>query len=117
MNAILPLSWVRVGRLDDIPPRAARVVRTPAGDVAVFRTGTDEVFALQDRCPHGAGPLSNGIVHDRRVTCPLHGMVLDLTTGHAVGPESCSAATIPARVVDGMVELGNLDTLMGTAHG
>lgn len=116
MNALSPLSWTSVGRLDAIPPRAARVVRTPTGDVAVFRTGTDEVFALRDRCPHGTGPLSNGIVHGRRVTCPLHGMVFDLTTGQTMGPDACSATTIPARVVDGVVELGGLDTL-GMAHG
>ncbi|PWC52382.1 nitrite reductase small subunit NirD [Azospirillum sp. TSO22-1] len=107
MNAMLPQSWVAVGRVTDIPRRGARVVKAPGGDIAVFRTGADEVYALRDRCPHGNGPLSNGIVHDRKVTCPLHGMVFDLTDGHSIGPDACQARTIPVRVVAGVIELGN----------
>ena len=38
--------------------RGARVVKTPLGCIAVFRTADDEVFALDDRCPHKGGPLS-----------------------------------------------------------
>ena len=51
------------------------------GDIAVFRTADDQVFALFDRCPHKGGPLSEGIVHGRSVTCPLHNWVISLETG------------------------------------
>ncbi|MEO0994973.1 MAG: Rieske 2Fe-2S domain-containing protein, partial [Pseudomonadota bacterium] len=51
-------AWIDIGALEDIPVRGARVVKTAAGCVAVFRTGADEVFALDDRCPHKGGPLS-----------------------------------------------------------
>jgi hypothetical protein len=43
--------WFDVGPIGEIPPRGARVVRTPRRDIAVFRTVNDEVFALDDRCP------------------------------------------------------------------
>jgi nitrite reductase (NADH) small subunit len=83
--------WLDVGRLDDIPRLGARVVRTPQGDIALFRTGLDEVYALDDRCPHRGGPLSQGIVFERRVACPLHDWVIDLESGAAVGPdEGCT---------------------------
>ena len=39
---------------DDIPPLGTRVVRHGSLDIAVFRTADDEVFALEDRCPHKA---------------------------------------------------------------
>ena len=74
MNAMLE-TWLDIGALDDIPLRGGRVVRTPRGCVAVFRAAADEVFALDDRCPHKGGPLSDGIVHGRSVTCPLHNWV------------------------------------------
>jgi nitrite reductase (NADH) small subunit len=55
--------WVEIGRLENIPRRGARCVNTPAGKIAVFRTAEDRVFAIDDRCPHRGGPLSQGIVH------------------------------------------------------
>lgn len=95
--------WIDIGPLDDIPPRGARVVRTRLGCVAVFRTAADEIFALDDRCPHKGGPLSEGIVHGNRVTCPLHNLVLSLETGVADGPDQQAARTHPARVEGGRV--------------
>ena len=47
--------WIEIGALSDIPVLGSRVVRTPSGNIAVFRTGDDEVFALDDRCPHKGG--------------------------------------------------------------
>jgi len=81
------MNWIEVGSLSDIPKLGARVVRTAQGDVAVFRTASDTVFALDDKCPHKGGPLSQGIVFDNRVACPLHNWVIDLEQGCAVGPD------------------------------
>jgi len=97
--------WVDVGALDDIPRRGARVVKTPAGCIAVFRTEADEVFALDDRCPHKGGPLSQGIVHDRSVTCPLHNWVIDLATGQAKGADEGQVSTVPLRQEKGRLLL------------
>jgi len=97
--------WVEVGALEDIPRRGARVVKTPFGCVAVFRTADDRVFALDDRCPHKAGPLSQGIVHGRSVTCPLHNWVIDLASGVAQGADAGRVATVPLRCADGRLLL------------
>ncbi|QBF30027.1 nitrite reductase (NAD(P)H) small subunit [Thalassococcus sp. S3] len=95
--------WVDVGALDAIPMRGARVVKTPHGCVAVFRTGADEVFALDNACPHKAGPLAEGIVHGKAVTCPLHNWVISLETGLAQGADKGQVATYPARVSEGRI--------------
>lgn len=81
------MSWIEVGQLNEIPKLGARVVRTAHGNIAVFRTANDGVFALDDKCPHKGGPLSQGIVFDNRVSCPLHNWVIDLEQGCAVGPD------------------------------
>ena len=79
--------WLRVCARDDIPVLGARVIRREGGDdVALFRTQDDHVFAVIDRCPHRGGPLSQGIVHGRSVTCPLHGATFAVRTGDVVGP-------------------------------
>jgi nitrite reductase (NADH) small subunit len=100
-----PVAWTKIGRLDDIPRRGARVVATVGGDVAVFRTADDAVFALHDRCPHKGGRLSQGIVHGHAVTCPLHNWVIDLASGAAEAPDEGCAHRIAARVEEGTVLL------------
>ena len=97
--------WIDIGPLDAVPARGARVVKTAAGCVAVFRTGDDRVYALDNACPHKGGPLAEGIVHGASVTCPLHAWVFDLETGKAQGADSGAVATHPAQVIDGRILL------------
>lgn len=97
--------WVKICAIDDIPLRGCRVVRTRHEQIAVFRTASDEVFALENRCPHKGGPLSEGIVHDRKVTCPLHNWIIDLEGGGATGADKGCARTFPVRLKDGRVYL------------
>ena len=95
--------WTDIGSLEAIPRRGARCVNTPGGKIAVFRTQEDQVFALENRCPHKQGPLSEGIVHGAAVTCPLHNWVFDLATGEAQGADEGRVRTYPVRVVDGRI--------------
>jgi len=97
------MRWVRIGSLDDIPRRGARCVASPRGRIAVFRTAEDLVFALDDRCPHKGGPLSQGIVHGTSVTCPLHNWVISLATGKALGADDGEVRTIPLKVEGGEI--------------
>jgi len=91
-------NWIEVGTLNDIPKQGARVVRTDNGDIAIFRTEADEIFALRDSCPHKQGPLSQGIVHGKRVACPLHDWKINLDTGLAVAPDEGCAASYPIKM-------------------
>jgi nitrite reductase (NADH) small subunit len=98
-------AMIDIAALDDIPRQGARVVKTDAGCVAVFRTADDQVFALDDRCPHKGGPLSEGIVHGTSVTCPLHAWVFDLATGQAQGADDGAIRSYSARTEGGRVFL------------
>lgn len=104
MNAIT-MDWLDVGALTDIPPRGGRVVKTPRGCIAVFRAADDSVFALDDRCPHKGGPLSDGIVHGHKVTCPLHSWVFSMATGEAQGADEGRVRTHGVRVEAGRILL------------
>jgi nitrite reductase (NADH) small subunit len=94
-----------IAALEDIPQQGSRVVKTQHGCVAVFRTARDEVYALQDRCPHKGGPLSEGIVHGTQVTCPLHNWVFDMATGQALGADVGAVSTYPVQVQNGRILL------------
>jgi nitrite reductase (NADH) small subunit len=89
--------WTRIGTLDDIPRLGCRVVQTKTGDIAVFRTADDRVFALHDRCPHKQGKLSQGIVHGTSVTCPLHNWIIGLDDGLAKDPDEGRVPTLAAK--------------------
>ena len=91
--------------LDEIPRLGSRVVAAAGGDIAVFRTADDRVFALNDKCPHKGGPLSQGIVHGDRVACPLHGWLIQLESGTAVAPDEGCVKRHEARVENGRVLL------------
>jgi nitrite reductase (NADH) small subunit len=98
------MSWHRVCAIEEIPRLGARVVRARGcAAVAVFRTRDDHVFALEDKCPHRGGPLSQGIVHGNHVTCPLHDWQVELATGQALAPDEGCTASYPVRVEDGVV--------------
>jgi len=85
-------SWVKVGYISDIMPLSARVIKAAEGDIAVFRTSDDKIFAIADSCPHKKGKLSQGIVSGHSVTCPLHNWRIKLSTGEAIAPdEGCSS--------------------------
>ena len=97
--------WRLIGRIEDIPRQGARCVKNGETTIAVFRTSDDRVFAMEDRCPHKNGPLSQGIVHDGCVTCPLHNWVISLETGTAQGADEGSTKTYPVRLDNGEVFL------------
>ena len=97
-------NWTLICPLEDIPQLGSRVVHWPErGKIAVFRTSDDEVFAMHDKCPHKGGPLSQGIVHGKRVTCPLHGWNIALEDGQAVAPDVGGCKKIEVKVDNGQV--------------
>ncbi|MDI1270888.1 MAG: nitrite reductase small subunit NirD [Polaromonas sp.] len=98
--------WTVICRVEDIPVLGARRVARPRGvDVAIFRNGQDQVFALLDRCPHKGGPLSQGIVFGTRVACPLHNWTIGLADGCAQGADEGCTPKFACKVEAGQVLL------------
>ncbi|WP_243019919.1 nitrite reductase small subunit NirD [Simplicispira sedimenti] len=98
--------WKYICKLEDIPVLGARrVTRAQGLEVAVFRTATDEVFALLDRCPHKGGPLSQGIVFGKSVACPLHNWTIGLCDGQAAAPDEGCTPSFQVKLEDGAVYL------------
>ena len=98
------VDWLDIGWLNEIPVRGARTVPVAGGEeIAVFRTGDNQVFALVNRCPHKGGPLSQGIVHGHTVACPLHNWNIALKSGQAQGEDKGCTPTVPVKIVSGRV--------------
>lgn len=104
-GTIYMTGWIDICALEDIPVRGARRIILQGTEIGLFRTGSNRVFGIDNRCPHKQGPLTEGIVHDTGVTCPLHSMVIDLETGEARGADKGCVQTYPVEVREGRVHL------------
>ena len=58
-------------------------------EIAVFRSRAGRILAVANRCPHRQGPLSEGVMGDCKIVCPLHGHKFDLVTGEGSEPQEC----------------------------
>ena len=75
--------WVTISELNHIPRGTGTVVYAGGKAVALFNIdGT--LYALDNVCTHRGGPLGEGRVDGRVVTCPWHGNQFDVTTGQVV---------------------------------
>ncbi len=95
--------WTDVGAVNDVPLRGARRVIINGAEVGIFRTASGRVFAIDNKCPHKQGPLSEGIVHDTGVTCPLHNLVIDLESGQARGADEGCVRTFETDLQNGRI--------------
>ncbi|MDA8391290.1 MAG: Rieske 2Fe-2S domain-containing protein [Actinomycetota bacterium] len=77
-----------IGALERIPVGEGREVDLGGLLVAVFRTRSGSVHALEARCPHRGGPLADGLVDSTSVVCPLHGWRFRLQDGAALVGDS-----------------------------
>ena len=98
--------WLDIGPVGQISSGNARTLPVRGGEeIAVFHTLEGRFYALVNKCPHKAGPLSQGIVHGHVVTCPLHSWNISLKTGEALGEDKGCVPTIPLRVDAGRIYL------------
>lgn len=88
---------------DDVPFGEGRSIALVDRRIGVFNTAAG-FFAIDNDCPHQGGPLSDGILADSCVTCPLHGWRIDLDTGQVLGRTE-RVRTYPLEVRDGTVWL------------
>lgn len=65
----------------------SRSVRFGGLEIGVFRLSDGRVLAVDNRCPHKGGPLSEGIVSGETVICPMHGLKISLIDGSALPPD------------------------------
>ncbi|MEO7192445.1 MAG: nitrite reductase small subunit NirD [Vicinamibacterales bacterium] len=98
--------WIRVSPTSHIPPREGRVVHLAEHEIAIFHLG-DRFLAVQNRCPHKGGPLSDGIVAGDSIVCPLHAWKVHLESGQIQRPggQVQCVERYPVRVQHGVIEV------------
>jgi nitrite reductase (NADH) small subunit len=87
------LNTVNLGSIELIPPGEGREYEAGGRSIAVFRARGGRIYAVQANCPHREGPLTDGIIGEGKVICPLHSYKFDLATGLPIGND-CAALKI-----------------------
>lgn len=78
---------VNLGKVETIPAGQGRCYIINDEEIAVFRQRDGKMFATQNRCPHREGPLSEGIIGNGKVVCPLHAHKFDMCNGEGENHE------------------------------
>ncbi len=95
--------FIRVANVSDVPPGRGTVVEVDGNEIAVFNVN-GEVYAIFNTCTHRGGPLGEGTLLGKVVTCPWHGAQFDVTTGAVVSPPApADEPSYPTKVEDGGV--------------
>lgn len=80
-------NWVRLGAAAEILPGHCRVYESSGCTIAVFNV-PEGLHAIDDTCVHRGGPLSEGEISGKIVTCPWHHWSYDVTTGKTTMSET-----------------------------
>ena len=96
-----------MGKLSDLSEKRSRILRVDGVEIALFKLSTGEVRAIENRCPHKNGKLSEGIVCDHHVYCPLHDWKINLNDGQVQSPDEGCVTTYEVEVdqVSGEIRL------------
>ena len=92
-NAGMP-EPVKAALKADLAPGAAKLVTVKGVDVALFHV-EGKYSAIDNTCPHRGGPLSDGSLSGRTVTCPWHAWEFDVTTGACLNNPSAKVRCYP----------------------
>jgi len=88
---------VKVAETTELKPGEGKVVEVEGKTLALFNAdGT--YYAIDNTCLHRGGPLGEGELDGRVVTCPWHGWRYDVSSGANVNNPAVKVACFPVRV-------------------
>ncbi len=97
--------FVKLAKSDEIAPGRGKLIEVEGKKIALFNV-EGLFYAIDDTCTHRGGPLSEGALNGREVTCPWHGAVFDVTTAEVLRPPAPrEVARYNVRVVGGDIEV------------
>jgi nitrite reductase/ring-hydroxylating ferredoxin subunit len=77
------MGWFSVCKVNYVKPDSPFSAQVDDKRIGIYVIG-GEYFAMEDTCPHANALLSQGIVDDGTVECPLHGALFDIRTGQCL---------------------------------
>jgi nitrite reductase (NADH) small subunit len=94
----------KVGRVEDIPPGTIRAVEVDEQEIAIANVG-GEFYATQGHCLHLSGPLGEGRLEGKTLSCPWHGWQYDVRTGKNEFDHAIQLQTFEVKIEGGEVKV------------
>ncbi len=96
--------WHRVAKKGDIKEGGSQLAEIEGRQIAIFHH-SGKFFAMDNKCPHRAGPLVQGHVEEGKVTCPWHAWQFELKTGLCDTMPGASQKTYPIKIENDQILL------------
>jgi len=93
-----------VARVEDIPPGTIKAVEVDEQELAIANVD-GEFFATQQHCLHLNGPLGEGRLEGKTLSCPWHGWQYDVRTGKNEFDHAIQLQTFEVKVEGGEVKV------------
>lgn len=95
------MARVEIGMTQRLAERLGKCVKIGGMELALFRLSDGRIYALENRCPHKGGDLSQGIVSGEFVFCPLHDRKICIKDGKVQAPDHGCVKTYKVEIEDG----------------
>src|SRR3989337_2699835 len=99
------MSMMKVANVNDLKTGEGKVVEADGKELALFNVD-GKFFAIDNTCLHRGGPLGQGALEDKVVTCPWHGWQYDVTTGQSVFNQEIRVPTYEVKVEGDDIAIG-----------
>ena len=101
------MPFVRTVKVDEVPPGTVRELQVEGKAVALANID-GKFYAVNNTCLHRGGPLGQGLLEGKVLTCPWHGWQFDATNGRALQNPAAAVDCYPTEVRGGdvFVDLG-----------
>ena len=105
------MKWLPAVSVEQLSVGYGGCVLLEGHQIAIFRYGPEEFYALQNQCTHKKQMvIARGLMGDKegrpKVACALHKNQFSLDTGKCLSAELESLKSYPVKLEDGQVFIG-----------
>lgn len=96
--------FVTIAKITDIASGSGKTILVNGKDIAVFNVN-GSFYAIDGTCVHRGGPLGDGELQGKVVTCPWHRWTYDVTTGVSTLNPAAQVACYKTKIEAGEVQV------------
>jgi 3-phenylpropionate/trans-cinnamate dioxygenase ferredoxin subunit len=102
--------WVAAVKEEDLKEEKIKVVNAGSGQIALIKKN-NEIFAIDNECPHQGCPLKSGTLEGYTLKCACHNWGFDIRTGKIVDTgeyidmDDPKVETYETKIENGIIEV------------